>query len=150
VVHVIFFKRLLLLFWAVWLSVVFLTNLADAGKGLGWLGESWAFASGNFKAIKETTARYGAPDWVNAVLFAGVILWEGIAAVLFWRAAWTFRGRRSEPRVVYGAFTTSLLLWGAFLIADEVCVAYPVESAHRQLFIAHLATLLAIALLPED
>ena len=27
--HVILLKRLLLLFWAVWLSVVFLSNLAD-------------------------------------------------------------------------------------------------------------------------
>ena len=54
--HVNYLKRSLLLFWAVWLSVVFLTNLADAGKGLGLLGDSWAFASGNLKFIKETTA----------------------------------------------------------------------------------------------
>ncbi len=75
--HVIFLKRVLLLFWAVWLSVVFLSNLADALKGIGLLGESWAFASGNFKFMKETTARYGTPDLVNALLFAGVILCEG-------------------------------------------------------------------------
>lgn len=68
--HVIFLKRSLLLSWAVWLSVVFLSNLADAGKEAGLIGESWAFASGNWKAIKETTARYGTPDLVNALLFA--------------------------------------------------------------------------------
>ena len=45
--HVILLKRLLLLVWAVWLTVVFLSNLADAGKGVGLLGESWAFALGN-------------------------------------------------------------------------------------------------------
>jgi hypothetical protein len=150
VIEVILLKRLLLLFWAVWLSVVFLSNLADAGKELGLLGEPWAFASGNLRFIKETTARYGTTDLVNALLFAGVIIWEGIAALLFWRAAWTFRGKHSGRKAVYYAFTSSLLLWGAFLIADEVCIAYPVESTHLRLFIAHLVTLLAIELLPEQ
>src|SRR5205809_3246339 len=85
-VPVVAFKRLLLLIWAVWLSVVFLSNLADAAKGLGWLGDSWAFASGNLEFIRQTTARYGTPDAVNGVLFAGVVAWEGVAAALFWRA----------------------------------------------------------------
>jgi hypothetical protein len=76
-------KRLLLLVWAVWLSVVFLSNLADAAKGLGWLPESWAFASGNLHSIRQTTARYGTPDAVNGVLFAGVVVWEGVPACLF-------------------------------------------------------------------
>jgi hypothetical protein len=143
-------KRVLLLFWAVWFTVVFLSNLADAGKGLGLLGESWAFASGNLKFIQETTSRYGTPDVVNAGLFAGVILWEGVAAVLFWRAGCTFRGQASSRKVVYLPITAALLLWGSFLIADEVFIAYALEGTHLRLFIAHLVTLLALELLPED
>jgi hypothetical protein len=103
-------KRFLLLFWAVWLTVVFLSNLADAGKGSGLLSESWAFASGNWRLVQETTARYGTPAAVNVVLFAGVVVWEGVAAVLFWRAGLRFRGRDSARKAVYLAFTTSLLL----------------------------------------
>lgn len=147
--HVLLLKRFLLFFWAVWLTVVFLSNLTDAGKALGLLGESWAFASGNGKLIQETTARYGIPAAVNTILFAGVILWQGVAAVLFWRASWSFRGRTSARKAVYRAFTTSLLLWAAFLVADEVFIAYPLESTHLRLFIAHLVTLMAIDLLPE-
>jgi hypothetical protein len=63
--HVRLLKRLLLLFWAIWLSVVFLSNVADAGKGLGLLGESWVFASGNWKLLQETTARYSTPALAN-------------------------------------------------------------------------------------
>ncbi len=148
--HVIFLKRSLLIFWAVWLSVVFLSNLADAGKEAGLLGESWAFASGNFKFIKNTTARYGIPDSANALLFAGVILWEGVVTLMFWCVVWTFRGKKSGRKILYVAFTTSLLLWGAFVIADEILIAYPLESTHLRLFIAHLVTLLAIELLPEE
>jgi hypothetical protein len=149
VIHVIFFKRVLLLFWAVWLSVVLVSNLADAAKGLGWLGESRAFGSGNLKFIRETTALYGTPNWVNGALFAAVILWEGVATLLFWWAGWTYRGSGSERKVVYRAFTASLLLWGAFLVADEVFIAYAIESSHLRLFIGHLVTLLAVELLPE-
>jgi hypothetical protein len=148
--YVILLKRLLLLFWAVWLSVVFLSNLADAGKGLGWLEPSWAFASGNWKLILETTVRYNTPAFVNAILFAGVIVWEAVAALLFWRVAWSFRGRNSARKVVYPAFTASLLLWGSFLVADEVFIAYTLESTHLRLFVAHLLTLMAIELLPEE
>ena len=148
--YVLFLKRSLLLVWAVWLSVVFLSNLADAGKGLGVLGPSWSFASGNFEFIKQTTGRYGTPDFVNAVLFAGVILWEVVAMLLFWRAAWTFHGRKSGRKDLYYAFTASLSLWGAFLVADELCMAYALEGTHLRLFSAHLLTLLAIELLPEE
>lgn len=148
--QVVFLKRSLLLSWAVWLSVVFLSNLADAGREAGLLGDSWAFASGNLKAIKETTARYGTPDLVNAVLFAGVIVWEGVATSLFWWAFWTFRGKKSGRKILYLAFTTSLLLWAAFFVSDEIFIAYVVEATHLRLFIAYLVTLLAIELLPEQ
>ena len=50
---------------------------------------------------------------------------------------------------MYLAFTASLLLWGAFLVADEVFIAYPLESTPLRLFVAHLVTLLAVELLPE-
>jgi hypothetical protein len=145
----ILLKRCLLIVWALWLSVVFLSNLADAGKGLGFLADSWSFASGNWKLIDETTSRYGTPHWLSAVLFAGVILWEGIAVLLFWRAGLTFRGTHSGRAAVYQAFTATLLLWGAFLVADEVFIAYALAGTHLGLFSAHLLTLLVIEMLPE-
>ena len=143
-------KRLLLLFWAVWLSAVFLSNLADAVQGLGWLEQSWAIASGNWKLIQETTARYNTPAAINAILFAGVIVWEAVAALLFWRATWSFRSRNSARKIVYPAFTASLLLWGSFLMADEIFIAYTLESTHLRLFVAHLLSLMVIELLPEE
>lgn len=145
-----FLKRSLLLFWAIWLSVVFLGNLSDAGKELGLLGQSWAFASGNFKFVQATTARYDIPDVVNAVLFAGVILWESLAAFLFWRATWVYRNKSLGRKDLYRAFTSSLLLWGAFCIMDEILIAYAVEATHLRLLTSQLVTLLAIELLPDD
>jgi hypothetical protein len=144
--YVALLKSALLLFWAAWLSVVLATNMADGGKALGLLPESWSFASGNYRFLAETTARYGTPAWVNGLLFAGVVCWEGLAAALFWVAWWKGHDAR---RARYAAFTAGLSLWGAFLLADEVFVAYAVEAAHWRLFTATLATLLVVELLPD-
>jgi hypothetical protein len=50
---------------------------------------------------------------------------------------------------LYAAFLTGLSLWAAFILADEVFIAYAVEGTHWRLFTAQLATLLAIEWLPE-
>jgi hypothetical protein len=142
-------KRGLLLFWAVWLALVFLTNLLDALKALGLLDESWPFASGNYAFLVQTTARYGTPTWANAVLFAGVICWQALAAALFSLAAWFYGGEGKGRQWVYAASGVGLALWAAFVIADEVFIAYTVSATHWRLFIAQLATLLAIELLRE-
>jgi hypothetical protein len=137
-------KRGLLLFWAAWLSLVFLTNLLDGLKAAALLPDGWSFASGNYRFVCETTARYGTPGWLNGVLFAGVVCWEGLAAVLFWLAGLRFGAGRWR----YPAFAAGLSLWAAFVLADEVFVAYGVEATHWRLFTAQLATLLAVELLP--
>lgn len=142
-------KRGLLLFWAAWLTLVFLTNVLDAAKALGVLDAAWAFASGNYAFVTQTTARYGTPAWLSAVLFAGVVCWEGLAAALFWVAGGSFRGKAAGGTARYAAFAAGLSLWAAFILADEVFIAYAVEGTHWRLFTAQLATLLAVEVLPE-
>ena len=142
-------KRCLLGFWALWLTIVFLTNVLDAGKALAVLGQSWPLASGNWHFLVETTARYGIPAWWNVALFFGAICWEGVGAVLFWLALWAYR-RNASQLMIYAAFTASLTLWSAFIVADEIFIAYPVEGTHLRLFTAQLATLLMVELVRDE
>ena len=143
-------KRVLLGFWAVWLTIVFVTNLFDVGKAIGMLGDDWTFASGNYRFLTETTARHGTPSWLNGVLFAGVICWEALAAGLFVLVSFSFQGRESGLRLRYCAFTVTLALWSAFIVADEIFIAYAVAGTHLRLFTVQLVTLLVIELLPEN
>ena len=142
-------KRGLLLFWAAWLTVVFTTNALDGLKALGLLAPAWPFAWGNYLFLAETTARYRSPGWLDGLLFLGVVAWEAVAAALFWRAGWRFRGRE-DPGVARVAFAFGLGLWAAFLLADELCIAYAVEGTHLRLFTSQLVTLLVLGLVPED
>ncbi len=143
-------RRALLAGWAAWLTLVWTTNLFDAAKAAGLLDERWAFASGNYAFLCKVTARHATPAWLNGVLFAGVLCWEGLAALLFWLAWLRYRGSGTGMRTLHAAFTAGLGLWLGFLIADEVFIAYDVEKSHLALFVAQAATLLIVERAPEE
>jgi hypothetical protein len=143
-------KRGLLAFWALWHALVCFTNLVDILNYLALLDPKWRCASGNWKFLQETTARYQCSLTTNTVLFAGVIAWQGLAAFLFAYAAVSLRAKKGNAaRLAYPPFTVSLGLWAAFMIADEVFLAFPVEWTHRGIFTSLLGSLLVIALVPD-
>ncbi|MEJ2346962.1 MAG: hypothetical protein P8076_15110 [Gammaproteobacteria bacterium] len=135
--------------WAGWYSLVVITNAADALKALAILPADWPLASQNFRRIREATAVYNAPPWLDAVLFAGVIIWQSAGAVLFWLAlAHSVAGHGVDFPHTNLAFTVALALWGAFILAEEIFKQYRAESSHLLLFLAQLLSLLALHLLP--
>lgn len=140
-------KAGLLLGWAAWLSVIVLTNIIDALKALDLLSDDWSLASGNWELIVQTTAVHDVPRWINAILFAGAIAWQVVATALLWRAFDRVRrGASPTGPSVMAAFTVTLALWFAFVIADEIFIAYTLEPTHWRLFIAMAATLLLLRL----
>jgi hypothetical protein len=92
----------MLAFWAAWLGVVVATNVLDALKAVGVLRPEFHFASGNWGWMNQTMDPLGVPRALQAVMFAGAVGREAIAAVLFWRAAKRYRGRPlvEEPAAV--------------------------------------------------
>jgi hypothetical protein len=143
-------KQGILLFWALWLTVAWLANTCDGLKACHVLGKGWKFASGNYALMVEATQKYHTPLWLNATLFFGVILWQGGAALLFWSAFSAFQGLyRPGDHLLYPAFLVSLALWAAFIIIDEIFLAYETEDTHLRVFTAQAISLLVLVLLPE-
>lgn len=142
-------KLALLLFWTAWFAVVFLTNAFGALKAVGMLGGSWKFASANYQAVVKATAMYRPPAWLAPLLFAAVLLWQlAVAALFAWAAgAWLLEGRL-DWRAVNLAFGGGIMLWAAFMLADEITLKYEFERTHELLFIAQLASLVAMHVLP--
>ncbi|MCC6313109.1 MAG: hypothetical protein IT337_03785 [Thermomicrobiales bacterium] len=136
-------SRIAVAVWTVWLGVVWVTNALDALRALGALPRGWKLASGNFALISKATAVYRAPRWVNALLFFGVIVWEGAAAAAFWRAA-TAPDAIALRSHAAPAFALSIGLFGSFLVADELFLAFDDERAHWPIFIALLASALVV------
>jgi hypothetical protein len=144
-----FLKAALLLFWALWFSLVSATNIADALRAGGVLPAGWTYASGNFGFLRSVTGPHGVPAALAVLLFGGVIAWEVLAAGMHWRAFVSYKRSPADAHEAVGsAFSVSVLLWCAFMIADEIFVSYEVEGAHVRFMIAELATLLFIRLVP--
>jgi len=132
-----------------WQLLVFLTNLFEGLKLLRIVPPYWRFASQNYQAVAQATGAYKAPSWMPQTLFLGVLVWQLGTLILFGRAlifAWSDRALRLSSAME--AFTASLSLLAAFIIADEIFKQYDVERAHILFFTAQLLTLLALYILP--
>lgn len=141
-------KRAILLFWALYFTLILASNLTDGLKAMGMLPEWFRFVSGNYRLIAKVTSIYNTPPEIVAVLFVGVLLWEALAALLFWRAFVRF-----EPQDALSAFVVGLALWATFIIMDELFIAFEVanlEGSHLNLLSAQFITLLALHLLPDE
>ncbi|MBD2702341.1 hypothetical protein IC229_16955 [Spirosoma sp. BT702] len=140
----------LLAFWALYFSIVLLSNSADALKSLSILPTGWPFASGNYELIVKVLSIYSSPVWVAVGLFVGVILWEALGAFLFWKAFLEMiRQTPSHKVAIHRAFGITLGLWAAFLLSDEIFLAYlvgDITTTHFNLLIAELASFILIRL----
>lgn len=103
----------------------------------------------------KVTNIYSTPESMVAILFSSVVIWEGLGAFLFWRSFREFHGvNGSGLTTAYTAFGVSLALWAAFVIADEIFVAYKtyssLEEGHMGIFALQLISLLVLRLLPDE
>jgi hypothetical protein len=131
----------LLGFWAIYFVIVALSNLTDLLGSFHLLPAGWRWVSGNLAFIATSTGKFGVPGWLNPVLLGGVIAWEMLAAVLFWRAAREPSGRWLGP-----AFCVGIGLWATFILLDEVLLIFETgaEATHLRLLIAQLLTLVLV------
>jgi len=144
-------KRGLLLVWALWYSVVVTTNVLNALQALGILSASFKFVSGNWEWINQTMNPLGVPIALQAFLFAGVIVWEMLCAILFFVACARFRSRTlEEEKGSLWACTVALALWCAFQVLDEAFLAYDPESVHRVIFIETILTMMFLQSMPRE
>ena len=133
--------RTLLLFWAIWFSIVVASNAADGLLAAGILSPGWRFTSGNFSLVAEAISLYELSRTWAAVLFSLVVVVELAAASLFWRAA-------AEATMIIRPFLVAIALFCGFLIFDELLLVYRrfpnLESGHFVILSALLLSLLAI------
>ena len=142
-------KRISLLFWAAWLSVIVTTNVLNGLEVLGVLPQSLKFVSGNWQWINQVMDPLGVPRGLQAVLFVSVIGWEALAARLYWCSVVMYHGRPlTQEKATICACGVNLGLWAAFQVLDEVFMAYKPEAVHRVIFINQVLTLLLLHLLP--
>lgn len=142
-------KRSLLLFWAMFFSMVALTNFVNLVDELGAI--EWTFLnSGNFDFLRSVVDVYGVGSALTKVLLAGAFAIELAAAILFWRALGRFGRVAGGGLSASWAVCVGTFVWIAFVFMTEFFVAYDAESVFRELLAIMIGTALALALIPDE
>jgi hypothetical protein len=137
----------IVLFWAAWISIVVVTNVAAALRVAGLLSPDTNLASGNYTAIVKVSDRLSLPHALDFILFLVIILWETIAAILLWRAAvYSLAGSPLRTGATDTGLGILLALFALFMLADEIFHAFEVENDHRGIAAFILISLIAIHL----
>lgn len=149
-ISIVTFKRIIVVFWAVWWLLAFLTDFVGGLKDIGVIAAPWLDAS-NYPGLVKSLAPYSVPAWLPPILFVGIITWSFLSTVLFVVAAIT--PLQPEPRWrtrVNTAFIVSLSLWLAFFIADQIVMKFDLEENHMVQGGFQLLSFMAIHLLPDE
>lgn len=143
------FKLGILLFWGIWFSIAFLTNMTDFLMTINIMSVS-SVRSGNYNALEKVISIYNTPhDFLN-ILFSLDIFAQGLSAILFFIATFCFWKRIYIWQTINTAFSISIFLWAIFLIMEEIFIAYSYETTHITLFMFELISLIALHLLPHS
>ncbi len=135
-------QKIILLFWSIWFTLISISNTTDGLKAAGLLPHEFKFASGNFDALVQTTAKFDLPMPLNVILFMGVLLLEYLGTFLFWKAF-----KNSGEANIYSAYSAGLILFAGFIFADEIFISYALEGTHIRIFMALLISLVTLIIL---
>jgi hypothetical protein len=125
---------LLIVFWAVYFSLIAATNLVDLLDSVGAI--HWTFLdSGNFDYLRSVVKVYDLSPLATKGLLGGAVAIEAVAAGLFWRAV---RCRSTDTALQ--ALCYAAAIWLAFIFMTEFFVAYQAESPFRELLLLTIAT----------
>lgn len=147
-------KRLILLLWASYFTIIVTSNLADALKEAGLFSPDWPYASGNFGFIQKVIAIYSLPDLFAWGVYGVIILLELSIMILFWKAASKWKGLgSSSERWITNPFGMAILLWTIFILADEFFIVSErlpgLEGIHFTGLITQVITLMLLLVQPH-
>lgn len=124
-------KHYSLFFWGSWFSVVCLTNLCDVLKLWHFLPKDWLWFSGNWELVRHLFETQHWSFKLAGALFGIIISWELLIVVSFFYSFYVFSKRKDNSiNTINRAFAIALSFWAAFLLGDEILLAYVQESQH--------------------
>lgn len=139
-----------LFFWACWFTLAATTNIFDLINALWGLPTYWHFRSGNFILVASVLSLYNTPTFFYYLVFIIDILIQATCAILFAVSFLKFWRHQPAWSWINYAFTLSLALWAAFIIIEELFIAYAFEATHIGLCLFELLILFALHFLPHQ
>jgi hypothetical protein len=143
------FKKITVVFWALWWLIALWTDVVGGLAQLGWLQASWA-PNLNYPFLAESLKMYNVAPWVVDFLFVGIIVWSLVVTAFFVRAACSIKKSRAVwLRRSQTAFIIAITYWMTFFLADQMIMKFDLEENHMVQGGFLLMTYLAFILFPD-
>ncbi|MCL9684842.1 hypothetical protein [Legionella maioricensis] len=143
------FKKMIIIFWALWWLTALWTDIVGSLAHFGWLIKSWA-PDTNYPFLLNSLKMYPLPEWGPPLLFIGILLWSLLSTVVF---CWACVGLNKDSKIWMRradiAFIVSLGYWLAFFLADQLVMKFDLEENHMVQGGFQLLTYLTLYLLPS-
>ncbi len=124
------FKKIIILFWALWWLIALWTDVVGAFAQLGWLHATWA-PNDNVPYLVKCLQMYHAPLWFSSMLYVCILLFSTLSAAIFCWAACALNQEKSIwMRRARIAFIITLTYWMLFFLADQVVMQFDLEQNH--------------------
>ncbi|OGT41014.1 MAG: hypothetical protein A3F42_06780, partial [Gammaproteobacteria bacterium RIFCSPHIGHO2_12_FULL_37_34] len=118
-------------FWALWSTLVALTDVINFLQAIAWLPMDWTFTSNNFALVVKSVGMYGLQNTLLPLaLFFVIVIWACLIAVLFWRALFAHHSKNNYLQKCYTAFLACFSIEAVFILADELFIQYDFEHGH--------------------
>lgn len=142
------FKKIIILFWTFWWVIAFWTDIVGTLTHMGYLHATWA-PDTNYPFLVSSLKMYDTPEWLNIILFIGILIWSLVAALVFCYASVSLnKSRAIWMHRAQIAFIVTISYWLAFFLADQMVMKFDLEENHMVQGGFEFLTYLGLYLLP--
>ncbi len=143
------FKKIIILFWALWWLITFWTDVVGGLAQLSILNASWT-PNNNYPYLVKCLQMYPLPDWVPGLLYVGIIFCSGISAYVFcWASSALGKSSTVWMSRARTAFIITMIYWCAFFLADQMVMQFDLEQNHMVQGGFELLSFLALYILQD-
>lgn len=126
----ILFKKILILFWALWWLIALWTDITGGLGHAGIFNASWA-PDTNYPFLIDSLKVYHVPGWLVFSLFIAILLGSLISTLAFvWASFALGKNESIWMHRAEIAFIISLTFWLLFFLADQIVLKFDLEENH--------------------
>jgi len=122
------FPSAILLFWAMWFSLVSISDFTNLLQKFQIISEDFIFTSKNYDLISQSLLTYKIiSQKLTIILFSIIVIWAVTIAGSFWVAL--LGPKALKLNMAYFSFLASLCMSGSFMLWDEIFLQYNFEHS---------------------
>lgn len=141
-------QRMLVIFWALWWTVAFATDVLGVLQHVHWIPGT--MFDGNYALVKKGFGNYVSSDIVPVLGFGFLLFWEFLCAVFLVRASLLSFNEEKWFSATMTAFIISIAMWMIYFVGDQILLLFDIETGDMPQAGLQFISLIMILLLRKE